>query len=176
MQVIKESNIVFVGFMGTGKSTIGSLLAKRLEMEHVDLDQAIVEAEGIDIPTIFQSKGEAYFRDVESSLLAKLLVKADQVITTGGGAVLRSDNVEHMLKHSLVISLSATPEEIIARVSADQGRPLLAGNAAERVMTLLEQRKGAYDFAPIQIDTTQKQPEEIVEEILEQMVEYRGNR
>ena len=167
---------MFVGFMGTGKSTIGSMLARRLGLTHVDLDRAIVETERVDIPTIFQEKGEAYFREMEARLLTTLLEKEKQVITTGGGAVLRAENVEQMMKNALVISLFAEPEEIISRVSTNQGRPLLAGNAAERVMALLEQRRGAYDFAPIQINTTKKQPGEIIEEILAQMVEYHDNR
>ncbi|MGD8191604.1 shikimate kinase [Brevibacillus ginsengisoli] len=162
--------------MGTGKSTIGSLLAKRLGMTHVDLDQAIVESEGVDIPTIFKEKGESYFREVETHLLAKLLDRKSQVITTGGGAVLRSENVKQMMNHSLVIGLYADADEIISRVTADQGRPLLAGNPAERVVVLLEERKGAYDFAMIQINTTKKQPDAIIEEILKRMVEYQVKR
>lgn len=170
------NNIVFIGFMGTGKSTLGAMLAKELGMEHVDLDQAIIEHEQSDIPTIFQTKGEAYFRDVEAKLLAELLTGSNLVLTTGGGAVLRAENVKHMMEHALVVALHADQDEIVRRVSLDTNRPLLAGDAAKRVATLLEQRKGAYDFAQIHIDTTGQDVNELVKEIIKKRIEYRDFR
>lgn len=171
-----KTNFVLVGFMGTGKTTVGVRLAQRLGKQHVDLDQSIVEYEKNDIPTIFQQKGEDYFREVESTLLQELLQKEDIVLTTGGGAVLRKGNVASMMEQSMVIALTATPEEIIRRVSQDTNRPLLAGNVRERVTALLEQRKGMYDFAPIQVDTTDRSVEEIVEEIIKKTIEHRDFR
>ncbi|MCK9910192.1 hypothetical protein MXD81_13690, partial [Microbacteriaceae bacterium K1510] len=118
------------------------------------------------IAAIFEQKGEAYFRDLESTLLRTLLSKNDQVITTGGGAVLRPENVRAMISGGTVVALTATEEELVRRLSVDSSRPLLAGGVAERVRTLLEQRAGAYDFAPIQVDTTGKSSEQIVAEIM----------
>ncbi|MGC5327070.1 shikimate kinase [Brevibacillus sp. SYSU BS000544] len=171
-----KNNMVLVGFMGTGKSTVGKELAHRLGKVHVDLDQAIVEHEKSDIPTIFLEKGEAYFRDVESRLLEELLQKENIVLTTGGGAVLRPNNVTIMMLHSIVITLTAAQEEIIKRVSQDTNRPLLAGDVRERVASLMEARKGLYDFAPVQVDTTDRSVENIVEEIIKKTIEERDFR
>jgi shikimate kinase len=166
-----KHNVILVGFMGTGKTTVGKALAEALDMPHVDLDEAIVKHEGCAIAELFQRKGETYFRDVESGLLRNLLESGGQVLTTGGGAVLRPENVALMLQSGTVIALSATEEELIRRLEQDDQRPLLAGGVAERVRTLLRERKDAYDFAPIQVDTTGKTVEAIVEEITRRMVE-----
>jgi len=164
-------NIIFVGFMGTGKTTVGQALAKRLSRTLVDVDAKIVEYTGKDIPTIFQESGETYFRDTESAVLQRILQESGQVVTTGGGAVLRPENVSVMKANGIVVALHATEEEIVNRVSLDTGRPLLAGDVAERVRTLMEARRGAYDFADVHIDTTGKHVDEIVEEIVAAMVE-----
>jgi shikimate kinase len=164
-------NVILVGFMGTGKTTVGSALAQALGIPHRDLDEAIAEREGCSIPELFATKGEQYFRDAESAALRDLLRERPQVLTTGGGAVLRPENVRLMLQEGTVIALSATEQELIRRLEGDTGRPLLAGGVADRVRRLLEERKGAYDFAPIQIDTTGKDVSEIVAEIRGRMVE-----
>lgn len=164
-------NLVLIGFMGTGKTTVGAALAKSLGVVHRDLDEAIVESEGCSIPTLFAEKGEAYFRDVETKRLNELLDEGPQVLTTGGGAVLRQQNVQAMLGKAVVISLFATEEELIKRLENDTNRPLLAGGVAARVRTLLADRAGAYDFAPVQIDTTGKSLDAIVAEIKSQVVE-----
>jgi shikimate kinase len=168
-------NIILVGFMGTGKTTVGKALAAELGLPHRDLDEVIVKREGISISEIFRTKGEQYFRELETEQLKKLLNEQVQVLTTGGGAVLRPENVSTMLQAGTVIALTATEAELIRRLESDNQRPLLAGGVAERVKTLLEQRKGAYDFAPIQIDTTDKQVDEIVAEIRRRMVEKDEN-
>ncbi|MFD2371934.1 shikimate kinase [Brevibacillus sp. GCM10020057] len=162
-------NIVLVGFMGTGKTTVGAALAKALGVAQVDLDEYLVEREGCSIPALFAERGEAYFRDAESKYLAELLAAGPHILTTGGGVVLRQQNVQAMLEKGTVIALSATEEELIRRLENDTGRPLLAGGVAERVRTLLSERAGAYDFAPIQIDTTGKPLAVIVEEIIRQL-------
>lgn len=171
-------NIILIGFMGTGKTTVGRTLAQQLGWRHVDLDDAIIEHEGCSIAQLFEQKGESYFRELEASLLQQLLNGQDQVLTTGGGAVLRAQNVQAMRAGGTVIALQATEEELIRRLSADTGRPLLAGGVRERVSKLLQERAGAYDFADIQIDTTGKKVEEIVAEIIARMVEidsFRGD-
>lgn len=166
-------NLVLVGFMGTGKTTVGAELARELGIVHRDLDDEIVKNEGRSIPTLFAERGEAYFRNVESKQLCELLDFGPQVLTTGGGAVLRHQNVQVMLQKGTVIALTATEEELIRRLENDTGRPLLAGGVAERVRLLLSERAGAYDFAPIQIDTTGKALPAIVAEIRRQVVESR---
>ncbi|USG63681.1 shikimate kinase [Brevibacillus ruminantium] len=167
-----KKNLILIGFMGTGKTTVGAALAEELGLVHRDLDDAIIAKAGCTIPEIFAQKGEVYFRDLETEVLSELLQEQPQVLTTGGGAVLRKENVQCMLEGGLVIALSATEQELIRRLEADEGRPLLAGGVAQRVRTLLQERKDAYSFAPIQVDTTEKSVAEIVGEILSAMTEF----
>lgn len=164
-------NLVLIGFMGTGKTTVGAALAEALDIPHRDLDEAIVASEGCSISTLFAEKGESHFRDLESMRLNDLLEQGPQVLTTGGGAVLRQRNVRDMLRKGTVIALYATEEELIKRLKNDTQRPLLAQGVAARVRALLTERAGAYDFAPIQIDTTGKSLSDIVMEIRRQVVE-----
>lgn len=164
-------NVVLVGFMGTGKTTVGAALSEALGMTQIDLDEEIVRREGKSIPALFAEQGEPYFRDAESKYLADLLEHGPCILTTGGGVVLRPQNVEVMVQKGLVVALSASEEELIKRLENNTGRPLLAGGVAQRVRTLLAERAGAYDFAPIQIDTTGKSLTAIVEEIKGLLVE-----
>ncbi|MFC5453168.1 shikimate kinase [Paenibacillus aestuarii] len=160
------NNIVLVGFMGTGKSTVGRLLAERLGWNFLDSDAEIEKNEQTSIAEIFRLHGEAHFRQLESQALADILAGSGQVLATGGGAVLAETNRTCMLGSGCVVALQATPEKIIARVSSDQSRPLLQGNLEERVHALMETRKSAYDFATMAIDTTELTVEQIVEEII----------
>ncbi|GIP48083.1 shikimate kinase [Paenibacillus sp. J53TS2] len=166
------NNIVLIGMMGTGKSTVGSLLAAETGLALVDLDQRIVEEAGRTIPDIFAAEGEAYFRELESAILRSTLQERGIVLATGGGAVLREENRLVMREGGLVVALQATAEEIVARVGEDPGRPLLAGGAKERVIALLEERKDAYAFAHLTVDTSGKSAEQVSDEIL---THYRGS-
>ncbi|MNN02443.1 Shikimate kinase [compost metagenome] len=166
------NNIVLIGMMGTGKSTVGSLLAAETGLALVDLDQRIVEEAGRTIPDIFAAEGEAYFRELESAILRSTLQERGIVLATGGGAVLREENRLVMREGGLVVALQATAEEIVARVGEDPGRPLLAGGAKERVIALLEERKDAYAFAHLTVDTSGKSAEQVSAEIL---THYRGS-
>jgi shikimate kinase len=160
-------NVILVGFMGTGKSTVGKLLAKRLGWRFTDMDERIEKEQRMPIRELFRIHGESYFRDLESKTLSTLLTADKQVVATGGGAVLAEDNRSCMLDNGWVIALTANPDTIVSRVSRDQNRPLLQGNLQERVHTLLEQRKHAYEFAHLTIDTTQLNTDQIVDLILQ---------
>ncbi|ATO50871.1 shikimate kinase [Brevibacillus laterosporus] len=162
---MQPNNIILIGFMGTGKSTVGEQLAQQLQYERCDLDEEIVKATGKTISQIFAKDGEEMFRQLESDVLRRLIDGNRRVIITGGGAVLRPENVQVMLQHGIVVALTAEEQEIIRRVEQDQNRPLLQGNVKVKVRELLQARAGAYDFAPIQVDTTGKTIEEIVDEI-----------
>ncbi|OPH47747.1 hypothetical protein BC351_10975 [Paenibacillus ferrarius] len=163
---VTASNIVLVGFMGTGKSTVGKQLAERLKWTFRDSDAVLEAEEQTSIPDLFRIHGESYFRTLESKTLAHILEGNKQVVATGGGAVLAEANRSHMLNNGFVVALKASPEMIIHRVSSDSNRPLLQGNLAERVHTLLEQRKSSYDFAHMVIDTTELTTDQIVEMIV----------
>ncbi|RAP78078.1 shikimate kinase [Paenibacillus montanisoli] len=159
-------HVVLIGFMGTGKSTVGKQLAQRLQRGTADIDAEIVRREGQAIADIFATRGEAAFRLVETDALADVLGRTEPlVIATGGGAVLSERNRELMLQDSFVVALTADPEKIIARVMEDPDRPLLQGEVRERVYKLLEDRKHAYDFAHLTIDTSNLSVGQVVEQI-----------
>lgn len=160
------NNIMLIGFMGTGKSTIARRLAETLGWTLVDTDQWIEAAEGMSIAQLFKQKGESYFRSAEVAAIHDILQRSKQVIASGGGAVLNAKNREAMLKHALVIGLRADERTIIQRVSRDQSRPLLKDNVRHNVVKLLEERKHAYDFAHVQIDTSRSTIDETVAQIL----------
>lgn len=166
-------NIVLVGFMGTGKTTVGLKLAQELGWSFADSDKAVEEAAGMTIPDIFKHEGEGRFRELETEALKRLLSGSGQVVSTGGGAVLKEVNRQLMLEGGLVVALRADETTIVARVRGDSNRPLLQGDVEERVRTLMEARRHAYDFAPLQIDTDRLTVEEVTAAILER---YNGDR
>ncbi len=149
-----KNNIILVGFMGTGKSTIARKLAQHLNWTLVDTDQLIESSMNMSVNEIFQKKGENYFRAIESKAIADTLQAEKQVVSTGGGAVLLEKNREIMLDNGLVVTLKADLQTIIQRVEKDRNRPLIKGDIHFNVKALLEKRKYAYDFAPIHIDTS----------------------
>ena len=161
-----DRNIILVGMMATGKSTVGAILAEELDYELVDLDAVITGREGRSIADIFADGGEQAFRSIESEVLKEMLQGERKVISTGGGAVLAPGNAEVMLEHGFVVALTASEDIIIERVSGDENRPLLAGNAATRVRSIMEQRREAYRFAHCTVDTTELNVAEVSQYIL----------
>ncbi len=162
-------NIIIVGFMGTGKSTVSRLLSERLGWESKDTDEEIERLAGQSIKQLFSEDGEESFRDLESRVLKEVLSRGRQVVATGGGAVLRESNRRTMLSGGWVIALTADKESLIRRVTSAAAagmRPLLAGDAEERVGTLLETRRHAYDFAHVIVDTTLRSPSEVTDLLL----------
>lgn len=158
-------NIVLIGFMGTGKSTVGKKLARMLSWTFIDTDICIEDREKKTIPDIFRDHGEAYFRKVESEVIEQVMNQSNQVVSMGGGAVLLEGNRKSMMDNGLVITLTAPPEVIIQRVQGNPDRPLLQGDLKERVYTMMELRQGAYDFAHVKIDTHHNSSEEIAAQI-----------
>lgn len=118
-------NIVLLGFMGTGKSTVGKYLAEKLGRIFVELDKEIEISAGMSIPAIFNNYGEKYFRDLETAEIRKWCRQDGLVIATGGGAVVRSQNRAYLEENGLLICLTATPEVIWERIKNDCSRPLL---------------------------------------------------
>ncbi|MFC1453053.1 shikimate kinase [Verrucomicrobiota bacterium] len=160
-------NIVLMGFMGTGKTSVGKRLAERLGLSFVDMDDVIEEEEGKAISRIFAEDGEARFRECERRLVERLAARPDTVIATGGGVVLNPRNVEDYTRSGLVVCLSATPEVILGRVAQETHRPLLAGDGKrERILGLLESRQALYDAIPCRVDTSRMSIDAVVERIL----------
>ena len=158
-------NIVLVGFMGTGKTTIGRLLADKLSMPFIDMDREIEQQTHKSIPEIFADEGEAYFRSLERDLVKKLAAQEGQIISTGGGIVLQPENISDFEKTGLVCCLHAQPECLLQRLEKDTSRPLLSGDKAEQIKALLAQRHDLYHAIKWGIHTDDKCPEEIAEEI-----------
>jgi len=152
--------------MGTGKTTVGAALSERLGWRFVDTDKEIVSREKMTIPELFATRGEAAFRAIEAEVLASVLEGTKQVVSTGGGAVLRPENRRAMLEGGYVVALAAPYETLIERLRGDANRPLLAGGE-ERVRRLLEERRDAYSFAHLTLDTSALSVRETVETIVE---------
>lgn len=161
-------NIILVGFMGTGKTSVSRMLASRLGWNCVDTDAEIERRESRSIPEIFMQEGECRFRSIETAVLRDVLGGTQQVVATGGGAVLAEENRILMRERGFVAALTAKAETIIERVRQDPERPLLKGNLEERVARLLEDRKHAYDFAHMRVDTSHLDIGSIAQRIMDQ--------
>lgn len=154
--------------MGTGKSSVGRKVAHKLDYKFVDLDEEIVKEDGRNIPEIFAQEGEEYFRDVETKITQKIGSRDQQVIATGGGVILRDQNIANLKQNGILILLQATPEEIYNRTKDDDNRPLLeVADPLAKIESLLEERKERYQCTPYQIDTTELSVEEVVAKIEE---------
>lgn len=164
-----NNNIYLIGFMGVGKSTIGKLLVEKTGGILTEMDETIEKEQGISINEIFATYGEQHFRDLESALLERIGHLSGQVVSCGGGAVLREQNVKSMKANGKIIFLSATPETIYERVRYSTNRPLLNGNMnVEYIAGLMEKRRAIYEAAAdITIATDGKEKKAIVDEIIE---------
>jgi len=154
--------------MGSGKSSVGRVLAKKLSCRFVDLDFEIVSASGLSINEIFARNGETAFRTMESEQLERVLDEGGKsVIATGGGAVISDKNRSKMRSCGVVVNLKVTLEQVLSRLHTATDRPLLAGaDAPEKVKALMDGREHFYADADIQIDTDDKSVEDVAAEIL----------
>lgn len=163
-------NIVLVGLMGSGKSSVGRILAETLDRPFIDTDQAVEHEAGVSVAELFAREGEAAFRDREAAAVADAAGRPGQVIATGGGAVLRPENRAALRRCGLVFWLDAPPEELLRR-AVGQGveqRPLLAGpDPLERLRSLARNRAEAYAAAAhYRLDTAGRGARAVAEEIL----------
>lgn len=162
--------IVLTGFMGTGKSTVGRLLAQRLGFDFTDTDAWIEAQHGRSIADIFCQDGEAAFRQMERAAARHFAGAQKMVIATGGRLMLDEENAALLGENGRVFCLTAPPEEILARLAGDERRPLLAApDPAARVRELLRRRAEGYGrFA--QVDTRGQTPQQVAEEIARRLV------
>lgn len=144
--------LLLVGMMGVGKSTVGRKLAQQLHLPFTDADDAIVEAAQMPIPEIFDTYGEAYFRDGERRVIARLLGMGASVIATGGGAFVQAETRALILERGIAIWLDADTETLVERVRRKDTRPLLrGGDPREIIARLAAERRPFYAEAPIHI-------------------------
>lgn len=173
LEVVGASNIVLEGFMGSGKSTVSELLSEELMLELIDTDEVIEDTEGRTINEIFETEGEASFREMETDLLEA--IDSDHwrefVISLGGGMPVKEENRELLRKIGKVVYLRAKPETIFERVKDDDKRPLLkTEDPLAKIEELLEKRASFYeDVADVIIDTDGKAPLEITKEIIDKL-------
>ncbi len=165
----RKENIFLIGFMGTGKSTIGKVLSRYIGAELIEMDAVIEKEEEMTIPEIFEQFGERYFRDLETAYLQRLPESGSKVISCGGGVAMRADNVRLMREQGVIVQLTAKPETILARVGSSADRPLLQGRmSVAGIEELMEQRSSVYDAAAdLTIATDNRPVAEIAEEIAE---------
>jgi len=163
-------NIVLIGFMGSGKSKISREIGRRLKKEVIATDDLAEISEGMSIHEIFKAKGEAYFRDLEHSIIKDLASRQGIVIDCGGGVVLRKENLKLLKTNGIVFYLQATPEVIYQRIKHETHRPLLkTSDPLGCIKELYQQRLPLYSQADYTIDANAASIEGPITEILEKI-------
>ncbi len=169
---MEPRNISLIGFMGTGKSSVGKILGRCLSRPVVDVDLYIEASEKRKIGAIFSEAGEAYFRTLEKKAIREICERRGIVITTGGGAVLDPENLEALKASGWVIALSATPETVYRRVKNSRHRPLLEGkDRLEEIERLLAIRKPYYEKADFTFETNNRSSAQVAALILEKLAD-----
>ena len=160
------SNIVLVGFMGTGKTAVAKLLAQNTGMVYVSTDDLIEEKEKTTISNIFSKKGEEYFREIEKEVIHQVSEDNNQVIDAGGGVVINSENMAELRKNGVIVCLWASVETIYARTKKKSHRPLLkVEDPVSRIKELMDKRRQFYEKADYHIETSNLSLEETVEAV-----------
>ncbi len=163
-------NIILTGFMGVGKTLVGKKLAHDLGYTFVDTDKLIEDDQHMTITAIFSKHGEPYFREVETKIIRRIMEGEQQVVSTGGGAVIRDMNRQAFKKAGLVVCLTARPEVIYLRIKHETHRPLLQTSDPEsKIRELLDSRARFYAQADIVIDTSDKTIDDVITAIKERI-------
>jgi shikimate kinase len=160
-------NIVLIGFMGTGKTSAGRLVAEKLGWDFYDLDEMIEKDTKMKISEIFSKNGESYFRDVESKVVQMVSLFSNAVISCGGGVVLRQENMDALEKNGVIVTLSAKPEAIYERTKNDKDRPLLnVEDPVSKIKELLSLRESYYRRCSFSVETSSISTEQVADSIL----------
>jgi shikimate kinase len=160
------THVLLIGFMGSGKSTVGRMLARRTGRPFVDLDEVIAASTGKTIASVFEDEGEEAFRVSEHAALVALRQKSPSVVACGGGIVLRGENRALLRDAGTVVYLKVSAEEALARIGDVSGRPLLAGAGASLAPALLASREALYTAcADLVVPTEGLTPSEVVEDV-----------
>ncbi len=165
----KKPNIIITGFMGTGKTTVGKIISNKLNFIFLDIDELIEKTTGMKISEIFKKFGEPRFRDIETEMVKVVTKKRGQVISTGGGVVLREENLHHLKKSGIIFCLTASPNTIFERTKGCKDRPLLqVDNPQDKIKELMNERRPFYEKADIIIDTEGLSASEVAERVIKE--------
>jgi shikimate kinase len=162
---VAANNIILIGFMGAGKSSVGRLLARRLGRCLVETDDMITAREARSIPEIFAAEGEAYFRAAEEEVLRLLALKRNEVIATGGGLPCRDGRPEALRALGTVVWLSGDFDVLLDRARRGGDRPMLAGKTRDEIRGLYRAREPFYRRADVSVDTTSRTPDQVAAQI-----------
>jgi shikimate kinase len=163
------ANIALIGFMGTGKTSVGRLVAEQLHFQYLDTDEMIQAATGKTIPEIFANCGEPAFRELEEKTVGELATKTQTVISCGGGLPVAPQNLASLKTHALVVCLWATPAKIWERVKNQTHRPLLHDpDPQKKIRELLAMREPFYKQADILLNTELRSLREVAQQVIHQ--------
>ena len=172
-----SANLALIGFMGTGKTTVGRQVAELLHFDFLDTDELIQASTGRTIAEIFSREGETAFRALERRVVTELGARTRTVVSTGGGLPANGDNLTVLKTHALVICLCASPEKIWERVHTQTHRPLLQGpNPQEKIRGLLSERQPFYLQADVLVNTDYRSVREVAQQIVHQYKVARSDR
>ena len=173
-----KTSVALIGFMGSGKTAVGQVLAERLHKQFVEMDSLIEQKAGKSIPEIFQQDGEIGFRELEIEVAKEVADKKNTIIACGGGIVLNKINIDRLRKECIIVYLTASPGVILKRISDDKNeRPLLTvTDRASQIKELLRFRQPFYErAADIKIDTSKLNTDSIAEKIIKKLRDYESN-
>ena len=162
-------NIALIGFMGTGKSSVGQLVGQQLHFTFLDTDHVIEARTGKSVSEIFAQDGESAFRELEKKIVAELVTRKKTVISTGGGVPVNPENLASLKSHSLVVCLWASAEKIWERVRSQTHRPLLnEPDPLAKIKKLLEQRAPFYRQADVLLNTDMRAVKDVAQQVIHQ--------
>ena len=161
-----KENLVFLGMMGSGKTSIGLIVSKKLKLDFIDIDNEIEKEEGMKISKIFDTKGEGYFRDVEETIALKHLKKDKCIISLGGGAFLNKKIHKEVLNNHVSFWLNLDAKTLIKRIRNSTKRPIASKATTNQLIELIKKRSNIYSKALYEIDCKNLKKSEIVDKIL----------
>ncbi len=169
-----KNNIVLIGMMGTGKSSAGKILAEMLGMYFLDLDGLLTFEYNMTIPEIFAAYGEDFFRELESSIVRRVYTYENVVIATGGGVILREENMRYLNRSGYIVLLNSDAQSIFERTRHDNSRPLMkSGNRLLNIKRLIKERDASYrKYADMIVNNSTLTPEETAEAVVRELEGY----